>query len=137
MLLPSGPANTRCSACLFEPRSLHVQLRRAAGTGLQGPETGRQNRRYRDPASGRDRTSAFEPAETPANCGLFLRDRETSVRIGLRGGGRSPDRTSLYAGFPANREINKEFCEFRRSCAIFIPNQSANSVACGLNSLRS
>src|SRR5438445_6664324 len=37
-------------------------------------------------ASGRDRTSAFEPAETPANCGLFLRDRETSVRIGLRGG---------------------------------------------------
>src|SRR5437870_5278379 len=31
-------------------------------------------------ASGRDRTSAFEPAETPANCGLFLRDRETSVR---------------------------------------------------------
>ena len=37
-------------------------------------------------ASGRDRTSAFEPAETPANCGLSLRDRETSVRIGLRGG---------------------------------------------------
>src|SRR5438034_755433 len=30
-------------------------------------------------ASGRDRTSAFEPAETPANCGLSLRDRETSV----------------------------------------------------------
>jgi len=43
-------------------------------------------------ASGRDRTSAFEPAETPANCGLSLRDRETSVRIGLRGGpGRSPN----------------------------------------------
>src|SRR5437870_3065577 len=41
-------------------------------------------------ANGRDRTSAFEPAETPANCGLFLRDRETSVRIGLRGG---PGRT--------------------------------------------
>ena len=37
-------------------------------------------------ASGRDRTSAFEPAETPANCGLSLRDRGTSVRIGLRGG---------------------------------------------------
>jgi hypothetical protein len=29
---------------------------------------------------------AFEPAETPANCGLFVRDRETSVRIGLHGG---------------------------------------------------
>src|SRR5947209_14792317 len=48
MLLPSGPANTRCSACRFEPRSLHVQLRRAPGTGLQSPETGSQNRRYRD-----------------------------------------------------------------------------------------
>src|ERR1700730_19083889 len=24
---------------------------------------------------------AFEPAEMPANCGLFVRDRETSVRI--------------------------------------------------------
>src|SRR5205807_3881859 len=46
-------------------------------------------------ASGRDRTSAFEPAETPANCGLSLRDRETSVRIGLRGGACSDVRTSL------------------------------------------
>src|SRR5438034_6793363 len=50
-------------------------------------------------ASGRDRVSAFEPAETPANCGLFLRDRETSVRIGLRGGGCSPDRTFLSLAF--------------------------------------
>jgi hypothetical protein len=31
----------------------------------------------------------------PANCGLFVRDRETLVRIGLRGGGCSPDRTGL------------------------------------------
>jgi hypothetical protein len=27
---------------------LHVQLRPAPGTGLQSPETGSQNRRYRD-----------------------------------------------------------------------------------------
>jgi hypothetical protein len=27
-----------------------------------------------------------EPAKMPANCGLFLRDRETVFRIGLRGG---------------------------------------------------
>ena len=47
-------------------------------------------------ASGRDRTSAFEPAETPANCGLFLRDRETSVRIGLRGGAVIPTLMSTY-----------------------------------------
>src|SRR6266566_5109099 len=26
-----------------------------------------------------------EPAKMPANCGLFLRDRETAFRIGLRG----------------------------------------------------
>src|SRR6266568_9051854 len=56
-------------------------------------------------ASGRDRTSAFEPAETPANCGLFLRDRETSVRIGLRGG---PGRTrnsnqTIMSGRPGSR----------------------------------
>jgi hypothetical protein len=48
MLLPSGPANTRCSVCRFDPARLHVQLRPAPGTGLQRPETGSQNRRYRD-----------------------------------------------------------------------------------------
>src|SRR5260221_1784431 len=34
-------------------------------------------------ACDRDRTPGVEPAETPANCGLFVRDRETSVRVGL------------------------------------------------------
>jgi hypothetical protein len=48
MLLPSGPANTRCSVCRFDPGGLHVQLRPAPGTALQSPETGGQNRRYRD-----------------------------------------------------------------------------------------
>jgi hypothetical protein len=48
MLLPSGPANTRCSVCRFDPGGLHVQLRLAPGTGLQSPETSSQNRRYRD-----------------------------------------------------------------------------------------
>jgi hypothetical protein len=28
----------------------------------------------------------FEPTKMPANCGLFVRDRETPVRMGLRGG---------------------------------------------------
>src|SRR5436190_1318269 len=41
-----------------------------------------------------------EPAETPANCGLFLRDRETSVRIGVRGGGCSPHPTCLIRQIP-------------------------------------
>src|SRR6266404_3460447 len=48
MLLPSGPANTRCSVWRFDPGNLHVQLSPAPGTGLQSPETGSQNRRYRD-----------------------------------------------------------------------------------------
>ncbi len=58
--------------------NLHVQLRPAPGTALQSPETGSQNRRYRDlsPAAETARP-AFEPAEMPANCGLFVRDRET------------------------------------------------------------
>src|SRR5213080_2164727 len=80
-------------------------------------------------ASGRDRTSAFEPAEMPANCGLFLRDRETSVRIGLRGGGCTPDRTGLQLKFPANREINREFCKIRPSAAVSVSDQRADSMA--------
>src|SRR5437763_3195089 len=48
MLLPSGPANTPCSVCRFDPGGLHVQLSPAPGTALQSPETGSQNRRYRD-----------------------------------------------------------------------------------------
>jgi hypothetical protein len=38
----------------------------------------------------RDRTPGISTAETPANCGLLVRDRETPVRSGLRGG---PGRT--------------------------------------------
>src|SRR5437660_10683057 len=48
MLLPSGPANTRCSVCRCDAGGLHVQLQPAPGTGLESPETGSQNRRYRD-----------------------------------------------------------------------------------------
>ena len=32
----------------FDPGGLRVELRPAPGTGLQSPETGSQNRRYRD-----------------------------------------------------------------------------------------
>jgi len=37
-----------------------------------------------------------EPAETPAKCALFVRDQETPVRIGVRGGG-SGIRTAFEA----------------------------------------
>src|SRR2546430_10748456 len=42
MLLLSGRANTRCSVCRFDPGGP------APGTGLESPETGSQNRGYRD-----------------------------------------------------------------------------------------
>ena len=258
MLLPSGPANTRCSVCRFDPGGLHVQLSPAPGTGLQSPETGSQNRRYRDlprtqgssstcfarpagnlaralarleprpapvqrrnstghrselarptPALVRDQASLlapklvrgdclaasasrvcamllpsgrantrcsvcrcdpgrcsfitqagarngfaeprdrgpksglsrpqpaaetaglpFEPAKMPANCALLGRDQDQSVGIELRGGGRSLDRTSLHLKFPANREINREFCRFPPLARFSAPNRQANSVAC-------
>jgi hypothetical protein len=95
MLLPSGPANTRCSVCRFDPGGLHVPFSPAPGTGLESPETGSQNRGYRDLSQRQTARAAFEPAKIPANCGLFVRDRETPVRIGLRSGGCSLDRTGL------------------------------------------
>ena len=63
---------------------------------------------------------AFEPTKMPANCGLFVRERETPVRMGLHGGGCTPDRTSLI----------REFYRFRPSGPIFTPNRLADSVAC-------
>jgi hypothetical protein len=49
----------------------------------------------------------------PANCGPFVRDRETLVRIGLRGGGCSPDRTCLnLSKFPENWENIGNFAPF-------------------------
>jgi hypothetical protein len=49
------------------------------------------------------------PPIAGANCGLFARDQETPVRIGLGGGGHSRDRTGLS---PANGENNREFFEY-------------------------
>src|SRR5712671_130798 len=48
MPLPSGPANTPCSVCRFDLGLDLLRLRPAPGTGLEGPETGSQNPRYRD-----------------------------------------------------------------------------------------
>src|SRR5262249_55567675 len=39
-------------------------------------------------------------------------------------------RTSLRTKFPANKEINREFCKFGASAAISASNQRANSKAC-------
>ena len=92
MLLPSGPANTRCSVCPFEPGGLSCETQPGARNGFAEP-------RERQPKSTLSRPQlatetarpAFEPTEMPANCGLFFRDLETSVRIGLCGGPGSSD----------------------------------------------
>jgi hypothetical protein len=56
-------------------------------------------------AGDRDRTPRIDTAEMPANCALFVRDRETSVRIELRGG---PGRTvsSTYNQYVIKRWDN-------------------------------
>jgi hypothetical protein len=84
MLLPSGPPNTRCSVYRFEPGSLHVQLSPVPRTGLQSPETGSQNRRYRD---GRrwlreivdDANANIENIATRENCSV----RQVNMTISL------------------------------------------------------
>ena len=67
-----------------------------------------------------DTTVQPKATKMPANCGLFVRERETPVRMGLHGGGCTPDRTSLI----------REFYRFRPSGPIFTPNRQADSVAC-------
>ena len=39
-------------------------------------------------------------------------------------------RTGLGVKFPANREINREFCDFRPIGAVLVANQRANSISC-------
>ena len=77
MLRPSGRANTRCSVCRFDPGGLHVQLSPAPGTGLQSPETGSQNRRYRD-LSWRQRphVSHLNPRKCPQIAGYLSETRK-------------------------------------------------------------
>jgi hypothetical protein len=89
MLPPSGPANTRCSVCRFEPGGLPVQLSPAPGTGLQSPETGSQNRRYRD-LSRRQRlqVSNLNPRKCPQIAGYLAETRKSRLAsncvMGLR-----------------------------------------------------
>ncbi len=94
-----------------------MQLRLAPGTGLQSPETGSQNRRYRDLSrQQRPHVPHLNPRKCPQICGLFVRDRETLVRIGLRGGGCSPHRTSLHPPqFPLSGKLTAYFARLGAS----------------------
>ena len=113
MFLPSGPANTRCSACRFEPRSLHVQHRRAPGTGLQSPETGSQNRRYRD-LSRRQRPHLR--IRTRGNARKLRAIRQRPGNIGSHRTAwwwmQPPSNRSHPSEFPDNRENTRNFARF-------------------------
>jgi hypothetical protein len=113
MLLPSGPANTRCSACRFDPGGLHVQLRLAPGTGLQSRETGSQNRRYRD-LSRRQRPHLR--IRTRGNARKLRAIRQRPGNIGSHrtawwwmqpGSNLSPPQNSLLAGNLAGNFLKK------------------------------
>src|SRR6266404_630113 len=91
MLRPSGPANTRCSVCRFEPAVFMCSSAQGARNGFAEPRDREAKSTLSRPQPAAETARpTFELAETPANCGLFVRDRETSVRIGLRSG---PGRT--------------------------------------------
>ena len=58
---------------------------------------------------------AYHTSHDARKCGHFSRSlREREVKR-MRGGVRSQIRTRLHLQFPAIREINREFCDFRAS----------------------
>src|SRR3981081_3554409 len=75
-----------------------------------------------------------EPANALAPSGKsteFCGDQEISFSAELRGGGCSPDRTSLHVKFPANREKNRQFLEIGPDKEIFAGIRGAKSIRCG------
>src|SRR5437667_10877756 len=87
MLLPSGPANTRCSACRFEPRSLS-----RARNGFAGP-------RDRQPKSTLSRP---QPAAETARPHLNLRKRRKLRAIPERPGNIGSHRTAWWGWKDSN-----------------------------------
>jgi hypothetical protein len=100
MLLLSGRANTRCSVCRFDPGGLSSATPAGARNGFGEPRDREPKSRLSRPRSAAETVHPVrEPAETPAKCALFVRDQETPVRIGMRGGaGRT--RTACQARSP-------------------------------------
>ena len=69
---------------------------------------------------------AFEPTKMPANCGLFVRERETPVRMGLHGGpGRIRTSNQTVMSAPMWRHAYFDFTEFLDGTAV-LTNEIAN-----------
>ena len=74
--------------------------------------------------------------KTPPIAGLSPAARKSPGCMTMRGGRRSPLRTSLRTQFPSKREINWEFCKIRPSCNIFDGQQASEFKGLQPNSLR-
>jgi hypothetical protein len=120
------------------------------GMGQRTSSSGGITARFPSPrmtAARRPETGAQILAPTP--CNFEKAKRKSLVRLLLTDGnvvkimsvltrpteteragwGCSQLRTRLSTKFPANREINREFCRIRPSVAIFGSNQRADSIA--------
>jgi hypothetical protein len=75
-------------------------------------ETGRPKSPPETTAVRRDQNKPERIEEIPAQGGLSEPDWKLPGLEGLNGGVRSQIRTGLRLDFPANRENNREFCDF-------------------------
>src|SRR5262245_41822267 len=60
---------------------------------------------------------------------VFLQARNTPQRRDCLADDAVSCELGLHTKFPANREINREFCRIRPSTAIFVSDQDADSIA--------
>ena len=77
MLLPSGPASTRCSVCRSDSGDLHAQLRSGARNGFAGPRDWESRSTLARPLSAPETARpASEPRKCPQIAGYSLETRK-------------------------------------------------------------
>ena len=77
MLLPSGPASTRCSVCRSDSGDLHAQLRSGARNGFAGPRDWESKSTLARPLSAPETARpASEPRKCPQIAGYSLETRK-------------------------------------------------------------
>src|SRR5205823_3472893 len=81
--------------------------------------------------------SAFEPAETPANCGLFLRDRETRFASDCVVPPRSPMRTDVFRFLTKSAHFAGIVARFNAGRPVSAAGRGCNSLDFGSRSLAS
>jgi hypothetical protein len=84
----------------------------AAGNGIFGCRDRRRKVSLRDREGPRRPKEGNDTGENPHRNGLSRVGARICGFVGLDGGVRSQIRTGLRLDFPANRENNREFCDF-------------------------